>query len=174
MQRSFRMKKNTTTLALVISVFCSYGQINLSKEILVRHDTTTLKAEECLWLVHAPGNKNKSVPLLMLEAIQSGKLKAFDPQTNELIPGNKIFTWHQSADTAMVWDAKKDENVIKGIQHKINPENLTRIRIYHDWFLNSSTGKIESRINMFEVMGEVRVPSTNDLIGFQPLFRIRY
>ena len=141
---------------------------------LLRHDTTLLKSEECQWLVKTSAAKNKSVPLVILEAVQSGKLKAFDPQTNKSIPANKIFTWGQSADTTMVWDAKKNENVIEVIQHKIDPEHLTRIRVYHDWYISNATGKIESQIKMLELIGEVRTPSTGDLIGYQPLFRIYY
>lgn len=168
------MKKYSAAFALIISVFNSFSQNSNSNIILVRHDTTFLKADECNWLVKTPVAENKSVPLTILEAIQSGNLKAFDPQTNELIPGNKIFTWHQAADTTMVWDAKKDEKVIKIIQHKINPEYLTRIRAYQDWYLNTSTGKIESQVNMIELVGEVRAPSTGGIIGYKPLYRILY
>ena len=142
--------------------------------MLIRHDTTVLKADECQWLVKAPGMKNRSVSQAILEAIQSGKLKAFDPQTNEPIPGNKIFTWHQAADSTMVWDAKKEKNVMKVIQHKIDPEQLTSIRVYQDWYLNTATGKLECRLKMFELIGEVRTPSTGYFIGYQPLFRIQY
>ena len=117
---------------------------------------------------------NRSLPQAILETVQSGKLKAYDPLTNELIPGNKIFTWRQGADTMMVWDTKKEENILKIIQHKINPEHLTRIRLYHDWYLNTATGKIESRVKMFELMGEVRTPSSGDIIGYQILYRIQY
>ena len=142
--------------------------------MLLRHDTTLLKADECQWLIRYTGVKNKSVPQAMLEAVQSGKLKAFDPQSNKPIPGNKIFTWQQAADTVMVWDARKDENVLKVIQHTINPEYLNRIRVYQDWYLNTTTGKIEPQIKMVELIGEVRVPSTGDLIGYQLLYRIKY
>jgi hypothetical protein len=168
------MKKYTSTLAFVFTVFSSFAQNNLSKEILVRHDTTTLKAVECEWIFKPQARTVKSVPQVILESVQSGKLKAYDPQTNELIPGNKIFTWRQAADTLMVWDAKKEENVIKVIQHKLKPEYLTRIRVYHDWYFNTAAGKIESQIKKIELMGEVRTPSSGDLIGYQILFRIKY
>lgn len=168
------MKKYTTTLAFVFTVFSSFAQNNLSKQILLRHDTTTLKAEECEWIFKLQARTAKSVPQVILESVQSGKLKAYDPQTNEFIPGNKIYTWRQATDTMMVWDARKEENVIKVIQHKINPEHLTRIRIYQDGYLNMATGKIESQVKMFELMGEVRTPSSGDIMGYQVLFRVQY
>lgn len=172
--RSFCMKRITTTLAFVFTVFSSFAQNNLSKEILLRHDTTTLKTEECEWIFKPQARTVKSVPQVILESVQSGKLKAYDPQTNELIPGNKIYTWRQAADTMMVWDARKEENVIKVSQHKINQEHLTRIRVYQDWYLNMATGKIESQIKKFEIMGEVLTPSSGDIIGYQILYRIQY
>lgn len=165
------MKKQFLLLLFTVLTISGPAQGN---KMLLRHDTALLKSDECQWLVKNSVAKNKSVPQAILESVQSGKLKAFDPQTNELIPGNKIFTWRQAADTAMVWNAQKDENVIKVIQQKINSEHLTRIRIYYDWYLNTSTGKIESQIKMFELTGEVRAPSTGDIIGYQPLYRIRY
>ncbi|MBK7561837.1 MAG: hypothetical protein IPI68_10005 [Chitinophagaceae bacterium] len=168
------MKRITTTLAFVFTVFSSFAQNNLSKEILVRHDTTTLKAVECEWIFKPQARTVKSVPQVILESVQSGKLKAYDPQTNELIPGNKIYAWRQAADTLMVWDARKEENVIKVIQHKINPEHITRIRVYQDWYLNMATGKIASQIKMFEMMGEVRTPSSGDIMGYQILYRVQY
>jgi hypothetical protein len=165
------MKKQVVFFLFTLhAVFISAQENNM----LLRHDTTLLKADECQWLIKASGIKNESVSQAILEAVESGKLKAFDTQTNELIPGNKIFTWRQPADTTMVWDAKKEENVLKIIQHKINPEYLTRIRIYHDWYLNTATGTMESEIKMIELMGEVRNPSSGDIIGYMPLYRIQY
>ena len=168
------MKKTATTLFATIVVFFSFGQKNPVHKMLVRHDTIILKTDEYQWLGKTSAAKNKSVPQVILESVQSGKLKAFDPQTNKLIPGNKIFTWRQAADTMTVWNARKEENVITVVQHKINPENLTRIRIYHDWYLNTATGKIESRIKMLELIGEVRTPSSGDMIGYQIFCRVRY
>ena len=168
------MKKISTTLVAALAVLSSFSQLNSLNKKFVRHDTTTLKAEECKWMFGSLSEKGKSVPQVILQNVQSGKLKAFNPQTNELIPGKKIFTWGQAEDTMMIWDAKKEENVIKVIQHKINPEYLTRIRVYHDWYLNAATGKIESKIKLLELMGEVRTPSSGDIIGYMPLFRIQY
>ena len=165
---------STSTIVFIISVLSTFAQNTKSEKILIRHDTTILKADECLWLVRISATKNKSVSLAILEAIQAGKLKAFDPQTNGLIPGNKIFTWRQSTDTTMVWDSEIKKDVFKIIQKKVNPEYLTRIRVYHNWYLNTATGKLESQVKMFELLGEVRIPSSGDLIGYQTLYQIRY
>lgn len=168
------MRKIFTATAMIFFVFSISAQNKLSDEKFLCHDTTLLKADECLWLVNNSGTKNKSVSLAILEAIQAGKLKAYDPQTNKSIPGNNIFTWRQPTDTTMVWDPEKNKDVIKLIQNKIDPEHITRMRVYHDWYLNTTTGKLESTVKMFELMGEVRIPSSGDLIGYQTLFSIRY
>jgi hypothetical protein len=168
------MKKITATIVATIAVFSLFGQSGSSNEKLIRYDTTTLKAEECSWMFKTQSGTNKTVPQAILESIQSGKLKAYDPQTNELIPGNKIFTWHQASDSIMVWDANKKENVIKVIQHRINPEQITRIRIYQDWYLNTATGKIESWIKTVDLIAEVRTPSSGDFIGYQIIYRVQY
>jgi hypothetical protein len=168
------MKQITTTFVAALTAFSLFCQQNSSIEKFVRQDTTILKAEECEWMFGPQSGTVNSVPQAILETVQSGKLKAFDSQTNELIPGNKIFTWRQATDTMMVWDTNKVESVLKIIQHKLNPEYLTRIRVYHDWYLNTTTGKIESKVKTVELMGEVRTPSSGDIIGYIPLYRIQF
>lgn len=165
------MKKKFLFSLFILSAIFVSAQENRT---FLRHDTILLRSDECQWLIKTSVVENKSVPQAILEAVQTGKLKAFDAQTNESIPGSKILTWRQPADTTMVWDAKRNENGIKIIQHKINAEHLTRIRVYFDWYLNTATGKIESQIKMFELIGEIQAPSTGDIIGYQPLYRIYY
>ena len=81
------MKKQLFFFLITIQAVFISAQGN---NMLIRHDTTLLKADDCQWLVKTPGLKNKTVSQAILEAIQSGQLKAFDAQTNEPIPGNKI------------------------------------------------------------------------------------
>ena len=98
------MKKYTTTLLLAI---ISYGCFAQNNGLLVRHDTTLLRANECEWIVRSLVKNDpsltvqtgKSVPQIILEAIEKGGLTAIDPQTNQPIPGKEIFTWNMPVDS---------------------------------------------------------------------------
>ena len=147
------MKKIIMIAVSGLIFFTCSGQSNM---LFLRHDTILLNANEAVWLVQDAGvNSGKSVPALILDAIVSGRLKARDPQTMEIIPAEKILTWHQSVDTTMVWDEKKQDNVIKIIQHTLKPENISGIRVYYDWFLDTSSGKIYNTMRSVELMQEV-------------------
>lgn len=161
------MKKLVSIISSTLFCMNVFSQTNL---LLVRQDTTLLKAAECNWLIGqgaGSGDPGKSIGLFILEQIQAGRLNARDPQTNEMIPGNKIMTWRQAADTVMVWDEKKQENSIKVIQHQVKPEDISRARIYHDWYLDTETGKIHSTVKSVELLIDVYAPM-GELRGYRP------
>jgi hypothetical protein len=169
------MKKIISTSALVFFVFSSFAQSDHLNEILVRHDTTTLKAEECKWIIKPlskTGETGKPVPLVILQAIYKGKLRAVDPLTGIQIPSKEIFTWGMAADT--VADSDEAGNMkYKIIQAKHNPDDIPLIRIYQDWYLDISTGKFRSVIKWIELLEDVKSVS-GYFIGHRPLYRIYY
>lgn len=169
------MKKITTTSALILFVFGSFAQNNHLNEILVRHDTTTLKAEECEWVIKPlskTGETAKSVPLVILKAIQKGKLQAIDPSTGMQIPAKEIFTWRRAADTVATIDGNGNMKY-RVIQSELNPENIPLIRIYHDWYFDVSSGKFNPGIKYIELIEEVKT-SSGYYIGYRPFCRIYY
>src|SRR5689334_15280713 len=107
------MKKYTITILLLIVVFNSFAQTN-ANSILVRHDTAVLKADECEWLIKSLARNDpaltsaigKPITLILLEAIEKGRLKAIDPQTNKPIPAKEIFTWKLETDTVIMYDTE--------------------------------------------------------------------
>jgi len=137
---------------------------------LIRHDTTILRADECQWLL-SKDMAGRSVPAALLDAIASGQLKAFDPQTNQQIPSSKIFTWRQSSDTMIERDVKTDKEKLKVIQHQIQPENINRIRIYYDWLMDPITNKIQPTVRSVELLADIYSYDGN-LRGYTPLCRI--
>jgi Gliding motility associated protein GldN len=169
------MKKITTTLALVLFVLSSFAQKNHLNEILVRHDTTILKAEECEWVIKPlskTGETVKSVPLVILQAIQKGKLQAVDPLTGILIPAKEIFTWGRAADTMATIDGSGNMKY-HVVQSEHNPENIPLIRIYHDWYFDVSSGNLIAGIKCIELIEEVKTSSGYN-IGYRPFCRIYY
>ena len=168
------MKKTSATSVLVLFVFSSFAQTNLNK-ILIRHDTTTLKAEECEWVIKPlskTGETGKSVPLVILQAIYNGKLRAVDPLTDKQIPPKEIFTWRTASDTIAESDAEGNMKY-KTIQAKHNPEDIPLIRIYQDWYFDVSTGKFRPVIKWIELLEDVKSAS-GYFIGHRPLCRIYY
>jgi hypothetical protein len=174
------MKKYSTTFALIITAFNTFAQNIGSNVMLVRHDTSTLKGSECVWIMKSltkndPALKTeigKPVTLIILEAIEKGKLRAIDPGTNNPIPGKEIFTWHMPVDTAAVFD-NAGNSKIEIVQHQRSSDNLNQIRIYQDWYFDVSTGKFHSIIKWLELLEEIHT-SSGIFIGIKPFCRILY
>ena len=175
------MKRYITIIALFLCTLSSFSQNGNSNGILVRHDTTLLKAEECEWIIKSLVKNNpeltseigKSVPQIILQAIEKGKLKAIDAETNKQITGKQIYTWRIATDTILVYDDAGKETY-KAVQRQRNPDDIPLIRIYQDWYFNVSTGKLQSVIKWIELMEEVHSNSTGIFIGYTPLCRIYY
>ena len=174
------MKKNTLLLVLLISVFNALAQNSNSNSILIRHDTTLLKAEACEWIIKSltkndpalTSSIGKQVPLVILEAIKKGKLKAIDVLTDKHIPAKDIFTWNLPADTTASYD---DAGKVRyfAVQRQHIPEKISQIRIFQDWYLDIATGKFRSEIKWIELLEEVYT-SSGIFLGYSVLCRIYY
>lgn len=137
--------------------------------ILVRHDTTLLVPSECKWIIKSAGSQtDKSVSFIILQAIEKGKIKAVDPLTNKVIPGNKIYTWHMPTNTSMVYDSLGN-STYKTVQSVRKADDIIMIRMYQDWYFNEATGKLYAVPRGSELMEEVRSPATGEFIGYRVL-----
>jgi hypothetical protein len=150
-------------------------------KLFVRHDTTLLKASDCEWMIKSitkdelvvKTENGKSVPLQILQAIEKGKQKAFDPETNKQIPAKEIFIWQMPADTLSVYDAAGNSKY-KVVQSRVNPDDIPLIRIFQNWYFNISTGKIESEIKSIELLQGIRNSFTGNFLGNKVFCRIYY
>ncbi len=174
------MKKYTLLLAAIISVFNATAQNSNSNSILIRHDTTLLKAEECEWVIKSLTKNDpaltsaigKQLPLIILEAIEKGKLKAVDPETNKPIPGKQIFIWKLPADSVYAADTDGNPKYFT-VQRRHSSDNFTSIRVFQDWYFDLPTGKLRSVIKWMELLEEIHT-STGIFLGYAPLCRIYY
>ena len=175
------MKKLIACIAFSILVCCAFAQNNNSSSILVRHDTTLLKASECEWIIKSLAKNNpeitseigKPIPLILLQSIEKGKLIAIDKLTNKPIPGKQIRTWGIGVDSMMVYDEQGNEK-IKAIQRERSSDNISSIRIYQDWYFNVSTGKFNGIIKWIELMEDVHSQATGIFLGHVAICRIYY
>lgn len=175
------MRKISFVFTLIITVVSSFAQTSHSNFTLVRHDTSFLNSAECEWLIKSLTKNNpqftsaigKSVPLLILEAIEKGKLKAIDGETNKQIPGKEIFTWKIERDTIAVMNDEGNISKYEIVQKMRDPEKITRIKIYQDWNFDFTTSKIQTDIKWIELMEEV-YDSSGTYIGYRVLCRIYY
>ena len=172
------MKKYITTLLLAAIGYCCFAQNN---SVLIRHDTTLLKADECEWIIKSLIKNDpaliseigKPIPLIILQAIEKGRLKAIDPVTNKSIPANAIFTWQAAVDSVLNYD--NDGNAkLTTKERRINADNITQIRIYQDWYFDLSTGKFQVQIKWIELLQEIYTSSTGLFIGYSPYCIIYY
>jgi hypothetical protein len=175
------MKKYIFAFISIITVFCSFAQKQNTNAIFVRQDTVSLKASECFWIIK-PLEKESSVssfetgnsiPQLLLQAIEKGKLKAFDSWTDKPIPANKIYTWQMRIDTI---DVSGDSGNPKyDVVQKLRTANdIPRIRVCQDWYFDLEDNKLFTRIKWIELM-------ESDPLGFNmenrdivPFCRIYY
>jgi hypothetical protein len=176
------MKKYSATLAFIIIVAGSFAQKSNSNSILVRHDTTTLKAAECEWIIRSlekndPGlttEIGKSVSLIILQAIEKGKLKAIDRETNKPIPGKEIFTWQMPVDTVPQFNVSGDLVKYMVIKTTRSSDDIRQVRVFQDWYFDISTGKLRAVIKWIELLEEIHTSYSGLFIGYKPLCRIYY
>jgi Gliding motility associated protein GldN len=174
--RYLNMNKYSIILLLSVFGYHSFAQTTL---VLIRHDTTLLQATECNWIIKSldrndqltKSQNGKSIPLIILEEIEKGNLKAFDFETNKAIPSKEIFTWKMGKDSILVNDSTGGSNKLVVIQNKLNPDKISRIRIFHDWYFNPSTGKIQSTIKGIELIEDI-TNSSGTFVGYKPFCRI--
>lgn len=174
------MKKHISTLILILTNFCSFAQNNDSNSILVRHDKTTLKANECEWVIKSlikdspelASEKGKSIPEIMLEAIEAGKLKAFDSWTNQPIPAKEIYTWQKTIDTVAVYE--EDILKYKVVQNRRTGDDIKQIRIYQDWYFDVKKQVLFAIIKSIEFLEPDRFGSYNGESDVVPFCRIDY
>ena len=175
------MKKYTLIIALIICSFSSFAQNINTNSILVRHDTTFLKADECEWIVKSlvkndptlTSEIGKPLSLIILQAIEKGKLKAIDPETNKPIPAKEIFTWKMGGDTIPEYDVEGNIKRYVVAKRSHSSEYLTQVRIFQDWYFDVSTGKFHSQIKWIELMEDIST-SQGIYLGKVALCRIYY
>jgi hypothetical protein len=172
------MKKYFVALLLFIYM---HGFSQVTNSILIKHDTTLLKAEECEWIIKSLTKNNptltseigKSIPFVILQAIAKGKLKAIDPLTNKPIAGKQIYTWGIRVDTMQVYD-DAGNFTYKAIQPERSSTAISFIRIYQDWFFDVALGKFKTEIKWIELMEDIYLPTTGIFLGHKALCRIFY
>jgi hypothetical protein len=175
------MKKYFCLFLFSIALSKTHAQNNNSNSILIRHDTTVLKAEECEWIIkslvkNAPAlasQTGKTVPQVILEAIEKGKITAIDPETNKAIPGKEIFKWKMPVDSVQQHDMEGNFSKMLVVQPVRNTDNISQIRIFSDWYFDILTGKVQSIIKWIQLMEEVHT-STGIFLGYAALCRIYY
>lgn len=169
------------SLLIVVLQFCGTLMFAQNTDMLIRHDTTMLKSGECEWIVKSlvkndPGltpQLGKSVPLIILQAIEKGKIKAYDKETNNMIPPKEIRSWHMPADTVARMD---NEGNIAGyvvVKQEVDANSFPQIRVFHDWYVDITTGKISSQVKWIELMQEIKAPDGTPR-GSKPYCRIYY
>jgi hypothetical protein len=153
------MRKLTTTIAMALLVLAASGQ---TTPLFIRHDTLVLRSSECEWAVQSLikkdssliKNNGKSVPEIILNAVQQERLKAIDINSNSQIPASKIYTWHMPADT-MVQIDPNDKTTYTVIQGKVDPNKIKQVRVYQDWYFDVNSSRFYSIIKWIDLISEV-------------------
>jgi hypothetical protein len=115
---------------------------------------------------------NLSLSKTILQAVKNGKIKAVDYITNQSIPPKQIFTWKMPVDTTALSDKEGNVKYVTVHRHR-SANDITRLKIFHDWYLDNSSGKLSSRIQRVELLEEIKNFS-GEFMGYRPLFKIYY
>jgi len=145
------------TPAILICFLYSSAQNNKSATF-IKHDTVIVN--------------NISLSKTIIQAIKNGKIKAVDYNTNQPIPSKQILTWNMPVDTMAMNDKAGNTKYVAVRQHR-NSNTMTRIKIFHDWYFDSSSGKLSSRVQRIELCEEIKNPS-GEFIGYHPIVKIYY
>jgi hypothetical protein len=170
-------------LILLVLVCCAMDAFSQSatNSILIRHDTTTLKAEESEWIIKSllkndqslVNNLGRTLPGALLVAIEKGIIKAYEPIENKLIPGKKIRTWDMPIDSIMEYDLKGEPLRIVAMQHERNSDHIDQIRIYQDWYYDVAPARFRSVIKWVELREKI-ITSQGIELGYAAICRIYY
>jgi hypothetical protein len=145
------------TFATLLFAVKGFSQLNPDK--FIRRDTIIINLTDT------------TITNSLLQSIYQGKLEARDAVSDIKIPPQQIYTWKTSADTMMVWDAKKQENVKLLVRQKIKPEQIARMKVFVEWWFISSTGKLQAIIKERELQKIVNSAS-GSFIGYTNFCRI--
>ena len=167
-------------VTLLVMVFCCHCSAQ-NFTILIREDTTLLSAENSDWIIKSKDlsyransiNNDKSIPLLLVEAITRGNLKAFDIMTNKPIPSNEFLIWNRPKDSKMISNKSGNGYKMVTVQQKLDIEKISKIRICTVWYINTINGKMYSKIKWAELLEDVYTSSGVN-IGVKGLCRIYY
>lgn len=166
---------------LGISLY-SFGQTNNNPAFFICHDTVILQPSQGNWLIPASlksGDEKTGSPntlgRCLLRAVAEGKLKAIDNVTGEQIPAGQIYTWRMPSDTVAYYDNPDIVKVTsyKVIQSVLSPEDIMRLRVQQDWYLDQQKGQIFSKVVWVDLMMQVYFPS-GEFRGYRPYCRIFY
>ena len=145
------------TLATLICFLHSSAQNNKTATF-IKHDTVTVS--------------NISLSKNIIQAIKNGKIKAVDYITNQPIPPKQISTRKMPVDTMAVSDKEGNAKYVIVRQHR-SANDITRVKIFHDWYQDNSSGKLSSRVQRIELLEEIKNFS-GEFMGYRPLFKIYY
>ncbi|HMC99780.1 MAG TPA: hypothetical protein VKH37_06500 [Ferruginibacter sp.] len=170
--------KSIFLIATLFTAFTSSAQTNSS--VFIRHDTTILKAAECEWMIRSlikndpafTADLGKPIALVLFNAIENGKLKAFEYPSNQPIPGKDIRIWKMPVDSIMMYDSLGN-STIGTVQRKRNSDEITQIKVYHDWWFDLATSQFYSIPKWIDVMADVK-NYAGIFIGHAVICRIYY
>src|SRR6266576_1753062 len=111
---------------------------------------------------------NISLSKAIIQAIKNGKIKAVDYITNQPIPPKQIFTWKMPVDTMAVNDKEGNAKYVIVQQHR-SADDITRVKIFHDWYLDNLSGKLSNRVQKIELLEEIK-NSSGEFMGYRPIF----
>jgi hypothetical protein len=145
------------TPAILICFLHSSAQNNKTATF-IKHDTVIVS--------------NISLSKTIIQAIKNGKIKAVDYITNQPVPPKQISTWKMPVDTMTVHDKDGNAKYVIVKQHR-SANDITRVKIFNDWYLDNSSGKLSSRVQRIELLEEIK-NSTGEFMGYRPIFKIYY
>lgn len=172
------MEKHLITLALAVLAYCCSAQ---NSSVLVRHDTTLLKASECEWIIKSLPKNYRSltsalgtpIPNLILQAVRKGQLRAFDPSTNKQIPAKDIYTWQMGDQTHLKTDPDGSNPREVTVKKELDLDAIVAIRVYQDWYFDVATRRLHAQLKWIELLREIHI-ADGSLVGRAMFCRIYY
>ncbi len=130
-------------------------------------------------------NGNQRFIIILLNAIRSGEVSAFDPTvddrfTTPLAMDKILSTIVGKSDTLDVPDFDKDPTGIKGIMTKkiitrdFNPDQVEKFRIKEEWVFDKESSRMYARILGIAPLKTIVDESSGTVLGESPIFWVYY
>lgn len=103
----------------------------------------------------------------LFEDLRSGKLAAYDAETNIRIPYKKLLTWQMPSDTVVVYDVNGEPAGEKILQKEIQPFDFGWIKIKQKWYFDFTTEKLYAEVASITLMQRI-FSGSGIYIGMKP------
>jgi hypothetical protein len=107
----------------------------------------------------------------LFEELRTGKLAAYDVETNVRIPYKKLLTWQMPSDTVVVYDVNGEPAGEQIVQKEIQPSDFGWIKVKQQWYFDFTSEKLYAEVASITLMQKI-FSGSGSYIGMKPFCKL--